>query len=64
MALIDAKYCPQCEIVTSHINGECSPCKKRFNDIRIAQWDALSVDERLTNLRERMEKLERGSIIY
>lgn len=64
MAFIDAKYCSRCEIVTSHVNGECFSCKKRFNDVRIAQWDALTVDERLTDLRERLEKLEHGPTIY
>jgi hypothetical protein len=61
MAFIDAKYCSRCEIVTFHTNGECSPCKKRYNDERIAQWDSLTVDERLADLRERVEKLEHGS---
>jgi hypothetical protein len=64
MALIQDKYCYECKMETQHINWDCVKCMDRAKRVRIASWNALTVDERLHDIRERLEKLERGEARY
>ena len=64
MAFIQMKYCSRCEKETQHCNGVCPVCSERSERERIALWNALTVDEKLSDLRKRVEKLERGPTLY
>jgi len=64
MAFIQSKYCEHCEKETQHCNGVCEVCAERFERERIAIWNALTIDEKLCDLRKRIEKLERGPIHF
>ena len=64
MAFIRVEYCRVCETTTQHVNGGCSECKERIYKEKVAAWNALTVDERLQDLRRRMEKLEAGPILF
>jgi predicted amidophosphoribosyltransferase len=60
MAMIRVEYCQKCQEETSHCNGRCGACWDREERQRIAAWRALTTDEKLDDLRERIEVLERG----
>jgi predicted amidophosphoribosyltransferase len=63
MARFDFKHCNVCNEKTNHTNGKCDACWKTKEDKRIKDWEAMSVDEKLTNMRERMERMERGTVL-
>lgn len=60
MAFVQNIYCPACEKIMIHTDGECNVCWTAKNEARIAEWNAMSVDKRLSDLRRRVEALERG----
>jgi hypothetical protein len=64
MAYISTEYCRKCETETNHINRKCFNCSAREERERIALWNAKTTDEKLQDLRIRMEKMERGEIRY
>lgn len=63
MALIQEIFCDVCNRNTWHQNGRCQDCAARDENLRIAAWEALSTEEKLQDLRRRVEALERGSSI-
>jgi hypothetical protein len=64
MAFLDFNYCFKCEKETQHINGNCLFCCERLDRERIAKWNAQTIDEKLSNLRKRIEELERGPMRF
>ena len=60
MAYLNTEYCHRCERDTPHINGECGPCSERESREKIAAWNALTTEEKLIDLRKRVEHLEHG----
>lgn len=64
MAFIENKYCPRCERCEVFCNGKCNFCKNREYIQETAAWNALSADEKLQDLRKRIEKLEQGPLRY
>ena len=58
------KYCYVCEKTSNHVNGKCPHCEEKKERERIAVWNALTVEEKLQNLRRRVEELERGEPMY
>jgi hypothetical protein len=64
MAYIENKYCYFCEKFSSHLDGVCPICRERGNRERIAAWNTLTVDEKLQDLRRRVEALERPEPTY
>lgn len=64
MAFISVNYCAACEKEISHTNGACSICRERGERERIAAWNALTTEEKLQDLRKRVEKLEHGPIRF
>ena len=64
MALVQQEYCPKCEKETQHVNRVCVYCGDRERRKKIASWNALTVNEKLQDLRRRVEKLEAGPLRY
>ena len=64
MAHVVTEYCGRCETDTTFVNGSCSSCSMREYREMVGAWNALTVDEKLTDLRKRMEKLEHGPARY
>ena len=64
MAVVENKYCPKCEKVEYFCNGTCNSCRSDKYIQETAAWNALSVDQRLQDLRRRIEKLEQGPPTY
>ena len=64
MAFVEQKLCPVCETVTHHCNGKCSNCTDRKNRERLHAWRAMSYDDRLEDLRKRVESIEAGPPRY
>lgn len=64
MALIRNQFCRKCEQDTRHCNDKCTECAKREYRERVGAWNALTVDERLQDLRRRVEELEKGTPVY
>lgn len=64
MALVRNDYCNHCEKDTQHVNWHCSVCARREERERIALWNALPTDEKLQDLRKRLERIEAGPIRY
>lgn len=60
MVYLSREDCEYCGTETQHHNHECGECQARKEKERIRVWNALDVETRLTHLRERMERLERG----
>lgn len=58
MAYVNHQYCKTCERETHHINGLCTPCSERKRRKEIAAWNALTTEEKLQDLRRRVEILE------
>ena len=58
MAYIVNGYCLRCERDTQHTNSKCDICAERENRERIAVWNSLITDEKLQDLRRRIERLE------
>jgi len=61
MAHISKEYCNICKKETQHTNDKCS--KRRYRE-RTATWNTLTIDEKLKDLRKRVEKLEKGPIRF
>ena len=64
MAYVVEKYCDYCERTTVHMNHQCNVCHARLERERIAVWNSLTSEEKLQDLRKRIEALERGPITY
>jgi hypothetical protein len=64
MVQVTKRYCRKCEHETIHHNGKCGPCNEREEKARIAAWNAQTVEERIQDLRRRVEELERGPARY
>jgi hypothetical protein len=60
MVMYGSHYCYVCNGETVHYDNKCSQCRDREERKRIAAWKALTTQEKLDDLRERLEKLERG----
>ena len=58
MAYITFGYCKKCEAQTQYVNGYCCACLQREEREKIAAWNALTVEEKLQDLRRRVDKLE------
>jgi len=57
-------YCPTCKKDTLHENIECVECCKKEKEEKEFAWEMLSNSDKLTDLRKRIEKLERGPTRY
>jgi len=61
MALVQHKECDACHTTTQHINGDCIECRHIKRKQEIAAWEVLPVERKLSDLRERIEELEKAS---
>jgi hypothetical protein len=64
MVLARDEWCDYCEAQTMHHNRECTACAARKERERIRKWNAQSAARKLTDLRKRVEALERGPARY
>jgi len=64
MAYIHQKYCHRCEKITTHNHLDCQLCKEKAHREKVAAWNAQTTEEKLQDLRKRVEKLERGPTKY
>ncbi len=64
MAFIQQEFCRYCEQVTQHCNGKCQACAEREARESSAAWNARTTEEKLQDLRRRVESLERGPAKY
>lgn len=53
----EQQHCHTCKQVTWHSNGACDVCYNLAEHNRILQWNAMSVEARLNDLREKIEKM-------
>ena len=64
MVMIKEMYCDRCEKKTLHNFMMCRECEQRACREKVAKWNALTVDERLKDIRKRLEKLEERPARY
>ena len=64
MAYITREWCPQCDLVTQHIDGHCTQCVDKEKEKEKNEWDSKTLEEKVAILLERVKKLERGDIKY
>ena len=64
MAFVRDEYCPECEKTTMHTDRKCNACYAAKEKARIAEWNQMDVDKRLSDLRRRVEELERGPVRF
>lgn len=65
MAFVREEHCSVCNRETQHCNGKCSECAKKKRNAEVAAWEIQSVEEKLTDLRKRVEHLEqRGRGVF
>jgi phage FluMu protein Com len=57
---LEIKECPRCKDVTQHYDGKCNRCEKIDADEKERAWESQHIETKITNLRKRIEKLERG----
>ena len=62
MVFLSEEWCEHCGQTTQHHNSQCAECSDRLRREEIAAWNAKTVDERLNNLRQRVERLERRGV--
>jgi len=60
MAYVDFRHCIACGKGTNHTNDKCNECWKKAEDERVKNWESMSTEAKLTDIRERIECLERG----
>ena len=64
MVQVIDKWCTRCCKDTRFANGRCVECTDALKRAQIAAWNALTVDQRLNDLRKRVEKLEAGRHVF
>ena len=64
MAYINEAHCRTCKKTTTHQNGNCCICQFAKLQERIAKWNAQTTDDKLQDLRRRVETLEAGPPRY
>ncbi len=65
MAYIRSEYCDVCKRNTNHINNDgCIPCFEKKAKEKERMWEAQDADTKITNLRKRIEELERGPRLF
>lgn len=64
MALVNEEWCERCQKNVFYTNGKCNICADKKNKERIRMWEAQDIETKITNLRERIEGLERGEARY
>lgn len=64
MAFVRYQFCDKCAKETRHTNLHCNDCFSRENRNKIVTWEAQTIEEKLTDLRKRIEKLEQAPIKY
>lgn len=64
MALVRNQWCDGCESTTQHINNRCTVCRTIEEKARLALWNSKPVNDRLNDLRKRIEKLEQGPPVF
>lgn len=60
---IDEQECRKCKKITIHHNDVCANCAGIAKQERIDKWNAMTIDEKLNDLKERVEKLENNDNI-
>ena len=60
MVMAMTQWCQHCERETRHHDCQCTVCAERKRKEYLMAWNAMSVDERLSDLRRRIEQVERG----
>ena len=58
MAYMRIEYCLRCQKETEHWDNDCSECVKKEQKEATANWNALPIEEKLQDLRKRIEELE------
>ncbi len=58
------KFCKPCGRETIHFDGECYECARTAARAKEVLWAAMTVDQRLVKLRERVERLEKGPPMF
>lgn len=58
MALVTHDWCGKCERTTQRVNGKCVECAAKEEQARIIVWNAQTTEEKLQDLRRRVERLE------
>ena len=64
MVMARHMWCASCKRDTLHHNGWCCHCESIKEEKRIREWESKRIEEKLTDLRERIEKLEQGPARY
>jgi len=61
---LNEEMCYVCKKVTTHHDGKCCLCFEKAEKKRIRTWEAKSTKAKLSDLRKRIEELERGPARY
>jgi len=65
MARSELRYCIECKMTTEKVNGRCTRCIEIIRDQEKARWDALSVEQKLDELKSRLDsKSGLGDIVF
>ena len=64
MAFVRIEYCHKCGKETQHVNRRCSECVYAEEEACRKAWDSMTTEWKLSNLRDRIEKLEQSPARY
>lgn len=59
MAFVEHRHCDPCGQPRPHTNGSCNACVEREHRLAEAAWSALTTDEKLLDLKRRLDVQER-----
>jgi len=59
VAYLTDEMCIKCGHVTPHTNHKCSNCSEKETRLAKARWDALTDSEKIEELKERIDRIER-----
>jgi hypothetical protein len=65
MAYVRLEYCDACKTMTNHINNDgCTICLSKKKAEKDRMWEAQDISTKITDLRKRIEELERGPRVF
>lgn len=64
MAYVSENWCPLCVRETLHWDNVCRPCYERTRREKAAAWEALTVDEKLRDLKRIVDGLQKLNNIH
>ena len=64
MVYLHESYCTDCGKLTKFRNSLCNNCEEKKKRIKVATWSVLTGEEKIEELKKRIEQLESKNVRY